>query len=115
MDKVTNRLSFQEARTRQPIRRGYASSITQKSQLHVASYLSRRHYSNSQLANMLSNTYRDAGALRRDLGLERKRAEHSDRILAILKVVDTPPSNGAASIDLADVPKNPDVCKFMEE
>jgi hypothetical protein len=44
-----------------------------------------------------------------------KRAEHSDRILATLKVADTPPTNGAASIDLADGRKNPDVRRFVEE
>lgn len=72
--------------------------------------------SNAQLANMLSDAYRDVDALRRDLAVERKRADHSDRILAILKVADAPsPSNGTASIDPADVPKNPDMRKVVEE
>ena len=71
--------------------------------------------SNAQLANLLSESYREQETLRRDLAFERKRAERSDRILAILKVADTPPSNGAASIDLAEVPKNPDIRKVVEE
>ncbi|KIM42561.1 hypothetical protein M413DRAFT_119968 [Hebeloma cylindrosporum] len=74
--------------------------------------------SNAQLANMLSEAYRDVDVLRRDLALERKRAEHSDRILAILKVADTPSpssSTNGASIDIAEVPKNPDMRKVVEE
>lgn len=65
---------------------------------------------------MLSHAYRDIEALRRDLAVERKRADHSDRILSILKVADTPSSsNGTGSIDLGNVPKNPDMCKVVEE
>jgi len=74
------------------------------------------HHSNAQLANMLSHAYRDIEALRRDLAVERKCADHSDRILSILKVADTPSSsNGTGSIDLGDVPKNPDMRKVVEE
>ena len=65
---------------------------------------------------MLSHAYRDIEALRRDLAVERKCADHSDRILSILKVADTPSSsNGTGSIDLGDVPKNPDMRKVVEE
>lgn len=48
------------------------------------------HFSNAQLANMLFITHRDAHALQRDLALELKRADHSDRILTILNVAATP-------------------------
>ena len=72
--------------------------------------------SNAQLANMLSDAYREVDALRVALAAERKRAENADRVLAILKVADTPsPSASNGPIDPADVPKNPDVRKVVEE